>query len=48
MDAIMPFGSLLFQGMVSTPEMQAIWSEHNTVQKWMDVEAAITRAQMGL
>jgi adenylosuccinate lyase len=48
MDAIMPLGSLLFQGMVSTPEMQAIWSEQNTVQKWMDVEAAITRAQMDL
>jgi adenylosuccinate lyase len=44
----MPFGSQLFEGMVSTPQMQAIWTEQNTVQKWMDVEAAITRAQMNL
>jgi adenylosuccinate lyase len=48
MDALIPFSSVLFQEMVSTPEMQAIWSEQNTVQKWMDVEAAITRAQMDL
>jgi adenylosuccinate lyase len=48
MDTVIPFSSLLFEGMVSTPEMRAIWSEQNTVQKWMDVEAAITRAQMDL
>lgn len=48
MDTLVPFSSLLFQEMVSTSGMRAIWSEQNTVQKWMDVEAAITRAQMEL
>jgi len=48
MDGLIPFGSQLFAGMVSTPRMQTVWSEQNTVQKWLDVEAAITRAQMDL
>lgn len=48
MDALIPFSSLLFEETVSTSAMRAIWSERNTVQKWMDVEAAITRAQMDL
>ena len=48
MDALIPFSSQLLQDMVSTSEMRAIWSERNTVQKWMDIEAAITRAQIDL
>lgn len=48
MNALVPFNSRLFREMVSTSGMRAIWSEQNTVQKWMDVEAAITRAQMDL
>lgn len=48
METLIPFRSLLFEEMVSTRAMRAVWTEENTVGKWMDVEAAITRAQMKL
>lgn len=46
----MPFGSLLFQSIVSTPEMRSVWSEENTLSKWIEVEKAITlsQAELGL
>lgn len=28
-----------------TDEMRAVWSEKNWVQKWLDTEAALARAQ---
>ena len=45
MERILPFTSLLFQDSVSTPKMRKVWSEDNLLQKWMDVEIAITRSQ---
>ncbi len=48
METLIPFRSLLFEEMVSTPAMRAVWSEENTVRRWMDVEAAITRSQARL
>lgn len=44
----MPYTSLLLQDMVSTPEMREIWTEENMIQKWIDVERAITEAQAEL
>ena len=48
MERIVPFTSLLFQDTISTPEMRKVWSEDNLLQKWMDVEIAITKAQAQL
>ncbi len=48
MDTLIPFRSLLFEEMVSTAEMRAVWTEERTVESWMEVEAAITLAQMQL
>jgi adenylosuccinate lyase len=48
MKTLIPFVSVLLQDMVSTPEMQEIWSEENTIQKWIDVERAITDTQKEL
>lgn len=39
---------LLLQNAYGTPEMRRVWEEKNIVQKWLDVEAAITRAKMKL
>ena len=39
---------MLLQDMVSTEEMRKIWSEENMLQKWIDVERAITEAQSKL
>jgi adenylosuccinate lyase len=44
----MPFGAILFREMVSTAEMRTVWSEDNTVSKWIEVEKAITLAQAKL
>jgi adenylosuccinate lyase len=43
-----PFGSILLEDMVSTPEMRAIWTEDNMIAKWIEVEKAITSAQAEL
>jgi len=48
MKRLMPFASLLLQDMVSTSEMRDVWTEENMIQKWMDVERAITEAQAEL
>jgi len=39
---------VLLQNSYGTPEMRRVWEERNIVQKWLDVEAAITRAKMKL
>ena len=44
----MPFGAILFRAMVSTREMCEIWSEENTIAKWIEVEKAIAAAQAKL
>ena len=36
---------LLLRDYYATPEMRAVWTEENMVQKWLDVEAAIAWAQ---
>ena len=48
MENIIPFNSLLLQDIVSTAEMRLIWTEKNLVQKWIEVEKAITEAQAEL
>jgi 3-carboxy-cis,cis-muconate cycloisomerase len=40
--------SVLFGDIWSTAEMRAIWSDEATVQRWLDVEAALARAQAEL
>lgn len=40
--------SRLFKDQFSTETARAIFSDENTVQKWMDVEAALTRVQAEL
>ncbi|MDI6823654.1 MAG: adenylosuccinate lyase [Bacillota bacterium] len=35
---------VLLQNAYGTPEMRKVWTEENMVQKWLDVEVAITRA----
>jgi len=43
-----PFDSLLLRDMFSTEKVREIWTEENMVQKWIDVEKAITEAQAEL
>lgn len=47
---MIPFDSKIFERMVSTPEMDAVWSEERTFASWLEVERAITEVQskMGL
>ena len=40
--------SRLFRDQFSTPEMRAIWDDEVTVQKWLDVEAALALAEADL
>ena len=40
--------SSLFKDIFGTDEMRGIWDDSNTVQKWLDVEAALARAQAKL
>ncbi len=40
--------SPLFGDLFSTPEMRAIFSDESTIQRWMDVEAALARAEAKL
>ncbi|HHX26538.1 MAG TPA: adenylosuccinate lyase [Firmicutes bacterium] len=40
--------SSLFKDIFGTDEMRKIWDDLNTVQKWLDVEAALARAQAKL
>ena len=40
-----PIDSQVFGFMFSTPEMKQVFSDENLVQKWLDIEAAIARAQ---
>ncbi|MDN5347551.1 MAG: adenylosuccinate lyase [Clostridia bacterium] len=39
---------VLLQNAYGTPEMRAVWTEENMVQKWLDMEVAITKAKMEL
>lgn len=48
MDRLIPFDSLLFQDLVGTPAMRAVWTGRRTLETWMAVEAAITRVQAEL
>lgn len=48
MTSLIPFNSLLLRDMVSIAEMRAIWTDENMIQRWMDVEGAITEAQAEL
>jgi adenylosuccinate lyase len=48
METLIPFSSLLFQDIVSTTEMRSIWTDEKLVQKWMDVERAVTESQAEL
>lgn len=43
-----PFDSVLFQDLFSTPRMRAVWTEERTVAAWMHVERAITEVQCEL
>ena len=40
--------SPLFGGLFSTEEMRKIWGDETTIQKWLDVEAALARAEAKL
>jgi adenylosuccinate lyase len=40
--------SPLFGDLWSTAEMRAVWSDEATVQRWLDAEAALARAQAAL
>ncbi len=40
--------SPLFGGLFSTEEMRKIFSDKTTIQKWLDVEAALARAEAKL
>jgi adenylosuccinate lyase len=42
------FDSELFGDLFSTPEMRTLFSDATTVQKWLDVEAALARAEAKL
>jgi adenylosuccinate lyase len=44
----MKHSSILLQNTYGTPEMREVWSEENMIQKWLDVERAITEAQKEL
>jgi 3-carboxy-cis,cis-muconate cycloisomerase len=40
--------SAVFRDIFTTPAMRAVWSDENRVQKYLDIEAALARAQAGL
>ncbi|HXZ35324.1 MAG TPA: lyase family protein, partial [Thermodesulfobacteriota bacterium] len=40
--------SPLFGGLFTTEEMRKVWSDEATIQKWLDVEAALARAEAKL
>jgi len=40
--------SPLFGGLFTTEEMRKVWSDETTIQKWLDVEAALARAEARL
>jgi len=40
--------SPLFGGLFTTEEMRKVWSDKTTIQKWLDVEAALARAEAKL
>jgi 3-carboxy-cis,cis-muconate cycloisomerase len=40
--------SPLFGGLFTTEEMRKVWSDETTIQKWLDVEAALARAEAKL
>jgi 3-carboxy-cis,cis-muconate cycloisomerase len=40
--------SRIFRDLYGTPEMRAIFDDTNLVKRWLDVEAALARAQAGL
>jgi adenylosuccinate lyase len=40
--------SPLFGGLFTTEEMRKVWSDEITIQKWLDVEAALARAEAKL
>jgi 3-carboxy-cis,cis-muconate cycloisomerase len=40
--------SPLFGGLFTTEEMRKVWSDESTIQKWLDVEAALARAEAKL
>ena len=40
--------SMIFRDLYGTPEMRAIFDDAHLVQRWLDVEAALARAQAGL
>jgi adenylosuccinate lyase len=48
LETLVPFSSLLFRDVVGTPEMRAVWTEENTVGKWIQVHRAIVEAQREL
>ena len=39
--------SAVFRDIFTTPAMRAVWSDENRVQKYLDFEAALARAQGG-
>src|SRR5262245_13080229 len=40
--------SPLFSRSFTTEEMRKVWSDETTIQKWLDVEAALARAEAEL
>src|SRR4051812_45668186 len=40
--------SSVFRDIFTTPNMRTVWSDENRVQKYLDIEAALARAQAGL
>src|SRR6478735_9210139 len=40
--------SAVFRDIFTTPDMRAVWSDENRVQKYLDIEAALARAQAAL
>jgi 3-carboxy-cis,cis-muconate cycloisomerase len=38
--------SAYFSDLYGTPAMRAVWSDHNLLQKWLDFEAALARAEV--
>ncbi len=37
--------SLFFRDLYGTPAMRAVWDDHSLLQKWLDYEAALARAE---
>jgi adenylosuccinate lyase len=40
--------SPFFGDLYSTAEMREVWSDHTMIQRWLDVEAALARAEARL